>query len=193
MTAYTLSAEWEGERRRHDVAQDSVPEGGFDLIHTRLVLIHILERDAVVERLASALRPGGWLLLEEQDTISTLPNPELDPVAMQVQEKVAAATVRYIAGQSAGGNQFGRRLVGRLLVAGLTDIGAECRAFVEIGGPAFKPTHPLTHPDVRAAVVAGGEVTDDEVEAFLALRSDPNWYMISPLMVAAWGRRPMEG
>jgi uncharacterized protein YbjT (DUF2867 family) len=41
--------------------------GEFDFVHTRLVLIHVPERDAVLRRLADALRPGGVLLVEEDD------------------------------------------------------------------------------------------------------------------------------
>ena len=44
------------------MAHDPLPEGGFDLIHTRLVLIHVPERDEVVERLAAALRVRPTLL-----------------------------------------------------------------------------------------------------------------------------------
>jgi hypothetical protein len=41
--------------------------GEFDLIHARLVLEHLLEPAAVVGKLASALRAGGWLILEDAD------------------------------------------------------------------------------------------------------------------------------
>jgi SAM-dependent methyltransferase len=55
------------EVRRHDLAHDELPRGEFDFVHTRLVLIHVPERDAVLRRLADALRPGGVLLVEEDD------------------------------------------------------------------------------------------------------------------------------
>jgi chemotaxis methyl-accepting protein methylase len=44
---------------RHDVAADPVPENAYDLIHARLVLVHLPERDRVLATLAAALRPGG--------------------------------------------------------------------------------------------------------------------------------------
>ena len=52
---------------RHDLERDDLPPGGFDLIHARLVLEHLREPAAVITNLASALRPGGWLLLEDAD------------------------------------------------------------------------------------------------------------------------------
>ncbi|WP_328502791.1 class I SAM-dependent methyltransferase [Streptomyces sp. NBC_00457] len=50
---------------RHDIVNDPLPGGDYDVIHARLVLLHLPERIAVLERLVAALRPGGWLLLEE--------------------------------------------------------------------------------------------------------------------------------
>src|SRR5437660_2524817 len=50
---------------RHDVAVDPPPGEGFDLVHARLVLEHLPEREEVLERLASWLAPGGWLLVED--------------------------------------------------------------------------------------------------------------------------------
>lgn len=44
---------------QHDIAADPMPADGFDLIHARLVLVHLPARDQVLARLAAALpRPG---------------------------------------------------------------------------------------------------------------------------------------
>ena len=42
----------------HDIA-DAPPEAGFDLVHARLVLTHVPERERALSNLAGALRPGG--------------------------------------------------------------------------------------------------------------------------------------
>ena len=55
------------EVRRHDLARDDLPPGAFDLIHARLVLCWIPQRDEALRRMAGALRPGGWLLIEDFD------------------------------------------------------------------------------------------------------------------------------
>ncbi|MEU7162941.1 methyltransferase, partial [Streptomyces chrestomyceticus] len=53
---------------RHDVAAQAPPEGGpFDLIHARLVLVHVADRDQALRSMAEALRPGGWLVVEDGD------------------------------------------------------------------------------------------------------------------------------
>jgi 2-polyprenyl-3-methyl-5-hydroxy-6-metoxy-1,4-benzoquinol methylase len=40
---------------RHDVRTDDFPEGSFDLVHVRTVLMHIADRMAVLRRMASWL------------------------------------------------------------------------------------------------------------------------------------------
>jgi ubiquinone/menaquinone biosynthesis C-methylase UbiE len=46
------------ELRRHDIASDPLPEAAFDLVHARLVLVHLPERDAALRRIVRALKPG---------------------------------------------------------------------------------------------------------------------------------------
>jgi SAM-dependent methyltransferase len=49
---------------RHDMPATVDPRPGdpFDLIHARNLLFHLPERDQVLDRLVSWLRPGGWLV-----------------------------------------------------------------------------------------------------------------------------------
>lgn len=57
------------EVRRHDVAANPPPEPGtFDLVHARLVLVHVPDRARALATMAAAPRPGGWLLVEDADT-----------------------------------------------------------------------------------------------------------------------------
>ena len=42
--------------RRHYIVADTVPKGVFDLPHARLVLLHLPEREKVLERLVTALK-----------------------------------------------------------------------------------------------------------------------------------------
>ena len=55
------------EVRKHDVAADPLEEAAFDLVHARAVLDLVPDRQRALERMLSAVRPGGWLVLEETD------------------------------------------------------------------------------------------------------------------------------
>src|SRR5260221_1319026 len=50
---------------RHAVSTDAIPAARYDLIHARLVLNHLPQRLDVLVRLSQALRPGGWLVIED--------------------------------------------------------------------------------------------------------------------------------
>src|SRR5204862_1952800 len=57
------------EVRRHDLAADPPPEPGtFDVVHARLVLVHVPDRARALATMVAALRPGGRLLVEDADT-----------------------------------------------------------------------------------------------------------------------------
>lgn len=57
--------------RRQNLASDPVPAGGFDIILCRNVLLYLsgAMRRQVFDRLASALRPGGLLVLGAGETV----------------------------------------------------------------------------------------------------------------------------
>jgi ubiquinone/menaquinone biosynthesis C-methylase UbiE len=52
------------EVRRHDITRDELV-GPYDLVHCRSLLVHLADREAVLRRMLDVLRPGGWLLVEE--------------------------------------------------------------------------------------------------------------------------------
>ena len=64
---------------RHNIVVDPLPEEAFDLIHARLVLMHVPEREQVLASLVAAPKPGGWLVDEEYDSASLLPDPIANP------------------------------------------------------------------------------------------------------------------
>jgi SAM-dependent methyltransferase len=58
------------------ILNDHLPEAHFDLVHARLVMEHLGPRS--LEPAASAVRPGGWLVLEDYGWGATLTHPEHD-------------------------------------------------------------------------------------------------------------------
>jgi len=42
--------------QRHDIAVDDLPDASFDLVHCRLILAHLPGRQAVLQKLAAAIR-----------------------------------------------------------------------------------------------------------------------------------------
>ncbi|MBX6354765.1 MAG: class I SAM-dependent methyltransferase [Micromonosporaceae bacterium] len=52
---------------QHDITTQPIPDPPYDLIHARLVLMHLPQRLEVLRSLATALAPGGVLLVEDMD------------------------------------------------------------------------------------------------------------------------------
>jgi 2-polyprenyl-3-methyl-5-hydroxy-6-metoxy-1,4-benzoquinol methylase len=53
------------EVRRHDIAHDDLESAAYDLVHCRLVLQHLTEPVVALHKMATAVAPGGWLVVEE--------------------------------------------------------------------------------------------------------------------------------
>jgi SAM-dependent methyltransferase len=170
----------------HDVVADDLDGDAFDLIHARLLLEHLPERDLTLKRLVAALAPGGVLLLEDFDWSSMVPRP--GPGA-EVFERVCAALLELM---EANGYTpwFGRRLPGLLADAGLERLGAEGRTLIGLPGTATAVWFPLNFESVRDGLVGRGAVTEAELDEMVALCSTPGFSWQYPLLVAAWGWRP---
>jgi SAM-dependent methyltransferase len=178
------------EVRRHDLACDDLPRDAFDLIHTRLVLSHVPERDEVVGRLVAALRPGGWLLAEEVDTVTVNVDPAVGPAAVALWEKGRAAIRTIFQGTSLD-PAYGRRLYGAVSAQGLSEVGVEGRSYLVRGGTPRAEGYRLSLEQLRDRLVGSGQLTPAEMEALLALRRDPAVCFMTDTLVAVWGRRPL--
>src|SRR4030095_15694392 len=95
---------------RHDITRDPLLEGAFDLVHTRMVLIHLPERDDVLRRLVAALKPGGWLVCEEFDGGSSPPDPVVSPGEVVLKTYQA---MRRLNDNRGVDRRYGRLLFGR--------------------------------------------------------------------------------
>jgi SAM-dependent methyltransferase len=174
------------EVRRHDVATDPLPEGAFDLVHSRLVLQHIELREQALARMISALKPGGWLIDEEYD-ISVAPDPEVSPGEVLSQTHVAAARILEAHGAD---RRFGRRLFGRLRALGLVDVRAEGRTFMWPYGSAGASLARANYEQLRSSLIAESYLTPEEFDRDIRRFDDPDFLMPSPVLWAVWGRRP---
>lgn len=67
------------EVREHDIVNAELEKDHYDLAHTRLVLLHIPEQERAIDRIISALRPGGLVPFEEFDALSMIPDPHISP------------------------------------------------------------------------------------------------------------------
>ena len=173
------------EVRHHNVVDDPLADG-YDLIHARLVLEHLPQHEVVAGKLASALRPGGWLVVEDYDlrtiAVTDPPHREWTLTSAAVEQAMSAAGVDP---------HFGSRLLRLLRSVGLTDVGAEGSlrlASIPELATIFRPVLER----LRQPLLASGALTVEQLEAALGLYDDIDrpHAAYTPILVSARGRRP---
>lgn len=169
------------EVREHDVLAGEALEPEFDLAYARLVAEHL--GPEVAGRLAAAVKPGGIVLLEDYDCRTNIAHPQR-PESERLTEALLQAMT-----QAGFDPNFGRRLPSVLEAAGLEDVHAEGRVCVIRGGTPQTAFFHLTLAALREAMVAGDLVGEEDVDTELAMLGDPANTLLSPTLVAAWGRR----
>jgi SAM-dependent methyltransferase len=174
---------------RHDIVEDPPPQPGtFDLVHARLVLVHVPDRARALATMVAALRPGGWLLVEDADT-ELQPLASLDEVgpAQQRANRLRRA-VRELMTRRGADMRYGRTLPRALRAAGLVDVTAA--GCFPIGGVACDRLETATVRMVRAELLAAGLATDAEIDAHLAAIDAGELDLTLAPLISAWGRRP---
>ena len=85
------------EVRRHDLREGLGVDGPFDLIHARLILMHLPEREQIFAQLVDALAPGGRLV------IGDFTGRRLHPITTPTAEDEALwARVQYLSHELGG-------------------------------------------------------------------------------------------
>jgi SAM-dependent methyltransferase len=176
---------------RHDIGKDPLPEAEFDLVHARLVLQHVPDRTALLGRLLTALRPGGWIQLDEFDVsygpVLTAPSAR----AAELYETFVAAKNRAIA---AGGARpvWGRECAGELRAAGYTAIDPQPRIVLwQAGHPGLDLLVSHSHT-LRERLLAEG-MTDAQLAEVRELMRHPEFRAASCVMYSVQARRPGHG
>jgi SAM-dependent methyltransferase len=175
------------EVRLHNIVSDPLPEAAFDLVHARLVLMHLPERDAVLARILKALKPGGWLVDEEFDVFSVRPEPELNPAEAIPNSFFAVARVMTDRGVNM---RFGRLLFGRMRALGLEEVGAQARLSVGTAGSTQTAIARTVYEQLREEMIAGGYITAEELDHDLSTLGNPDFEILTPTLWSAWGRKP---
>jgi hypothetical protein len=157
-------------------------------VHARLVLVHVPQRAQALAAMIAALRPGGWLLLEEADpALQPLVCPDESGAQQQLANKLKHG-FRALLAQRGVDLAYGRTLPRLLRDAGLSEVQSD--AYFPMGGPACTELERATVEQLRERLVAAGLATETEIEQHLANVATGRLDLATSPMVSAWGRRP---
>ncbi|MEU7146028.1 class I SAM-dependent methyltransferase [Nocardia sp. NPDC046473] len=177
---------------RHDVRYDPLPVDTFDLVHSRLVLGHLDEREVVLETLTKSLRPGGWIVLDEFETV-------LPPVVMQTPGPAEEALYRRVIARitdiikHAGmDHEWGHRVYGCLIDLGMEEVMAEGAFRACPGGTAGMRLHHVVTRRLERVLLSAG-LTSEELVDFRRIVMKPEFVATSYPVISTRARKRCRG
>jgi SAM-dependent methyltransferase len=171
------------EAREENVLDAALPERAFDLVHSRWTLLHIPQREHVLEKLVASLKPGGTLFLEEPDghPVRTLDRTPWRDLCERVYDIVA---------RRGSNTEWARELPYKMAQLGLGDVRAEAVTPYFHGGSGLAEFWRISWGLVRDGVAsAGGDVSQWDRE--LATLDDPSLTFVGPMTVSVIATKPL--
>jgi SAM-dependent methyltransferase len=172
--------------RQLDLRTGELPPAAYDLVTCRALLHQIAAyAPAVLARMADALKPGGWLLVQEPD-FSLAPTTEPEAWAT-----VWKGLIEW--GRDQGVDWLiGRKLPG--LVSGLGLGAAQAKTDVQNirGRDRGAVYFQMFFDEVRDRVVRSGRLDAAAFDAAAALLDDPGSWTQCWMMTAVWARKPLR-
>jgi hypothetical protein len=152
-------------------------------VTARAVLHHVADAGAAVANLVASVRPGGAILLIEPDFL---------PVSVAEPAEIRAFWEGWLAWSREQGIDYfiGRRLPAMLSRLGVPDVAATAETALYHGGLAWAGYWTQTVTELRARLVASGQLDDRSIDAFLARCADPEWWTQTIAFTAIDGRPP---
>jgi len=147
-------------------------DGPFDLIHARLVLTHIPEREKIFAQLVDALAPGGRLVLGD------FTGRRLHPVAVpEPADSALWARIQHLSHEivsPAGGISFAwaGEVAGHMSAAGLINVHTTEYSETTAGGTDGCLLHRNLNQQAEPLLLAVG-ATPDELTRYRALMTNP--------------------
>ena len=173
---------------RHDVGTAPPPADDFDLVHARLLLTHVPERNAALASMVRALRPGGWLVIEDADpALQPLICPDESGPEQHLANRLRQG-FRVLMADRGADLAFGRTLPRLMRDAGLDPVQAD--AFFPITSPACTALEIATVQQIRNELLAAGLATEAEIDQHLANVGSGRLDLATAPLISAWGRTP---
>ena len=168
--------------KKLDLTQDSLPDGAFELVTARAVLHHLPNRHQVLDGLLAAVRPGGYLLVEE---------PDFYPTATARPQQLADFWQDFLSWSQTRDIDY---LVGRKIPVWLQRAGAEVlqsagHTIVHNGGHPFARWWQASINEVAPVMISDGATTQDSIDQFMRFYDDQNLWTMSIAFTGTLARR----
>ena len=167
-----------------------LPAASFDLVHTRALLMHLLEPLDALQNMAAAVRSGGWLLIEEPDMMGLRAIDASTPSG-GLFDRVWSGICKSVAESRVMDPRFGPKLPGLVETLGFKDTQGEVVSqLVYDETPETKAMYGQTGQILGPQAVASGHLLQEDLDEFKrTFGTEPVPRMASPFW-GVWARRP---
>lgn len=169
--------------RQADVTAIDLEPGGFDLIHSRMMLMHVREREQLLRRMVGWLRPGGVLLVSDTANIGA------ESSSHEAYRTSMLAIAGLLARTISTDSHHGRRYPGLLTASGLSRVRLAVDMPVFTAGSPLARFWELTFRQSAARMIEYGLVEAATLEAALRYLRDPDTQELSFALCTASGYR----
>jgi ubiquinone/menaquinone biosynthesis C-methylase UbiE len=179
------------EIRQHDIVTDNLEAGEYDLVHCRTLLMQLTEPEKALKQMADAMRPGGWLIIEETDHGSILSSDYTDPSAAPL-TAIWRAVNGFLYKKKIVNPYFGRQvrdLVEQLKLIDVTQEGWTC---VCRGGEPMAMFDAATLQMAAKPVIGAGLLTKEQLDDALCLLQDPTFMYPALTLFSTCGKKPAQ-
>ena len=172
------------EIRQIDILQDVIEQASYDFVVARALLHHLTPARKALERMVTALKPGGTLLSVEPDM---LPCTVAEPDSMRtfwegwLKWSVEAGIDYFI----------GRKIPAWLDSLGLEDVAGEGHTAQFNGGSDWATYWIETVRELAPSLLKSSYVTEKILEEFHVRYQDPHYWTSVITFTANWGRKPV--
>ena len=138
--------------------------------------------------LTQALRPGGWLVIEDFCNVLERSSEPIDAAEAEFR-RVHVALADFLARGTDNQSDYATSLPQLLARLGLADVGGEGRLVFGQGGSPGMRVMEAALRQVGDQMIAAGQVDRSALDKAIDYLTNPTSIVSMPLMVSAWGRR----
>jgi SAM-dependent methyltransferase len=172
------------EVRKLDLTSEPLERDAFDLVHARALLQHLPEREAVLDKMVAALRPGGRIALQDSDWSNFERQFIPEPFAT-----LSRTSLERSVNDRNWDPYCGSWLLPALRARGLVKCEARGRVYTMRGGQPNAEWYVGGLARSRKTYIDDGTFTTEFVDEAIAQARDPEFAILSPLSIMAWGQR----
>jgi SAM-dependent methyltransferase len=176
------------EVRQGDICDLALEPDTYDFIHLRYVLVHVQQYEKAIANLIQALKPGGWILLEEPDFLTQT------PVIVKGEDRFATIARVYDSilrmHEAMGINSaIARQMPGILQDQGLQNVSTATDQPLAPGGSPMAQMMKMSLAHIAEKLINTGIVSEQDIQILMQEQDNPHTWIMYYTTIATWATK----